>query len=59
MMSKIKQQGHPWNHKRVYRIYCEMGLNIRIKPKKRLPGREATALVQPIKPNICWSIDFM
>lgn len=59
MMNKIKQQGHPWNHKRVYRIYCEMGLNIRIKPKKRLPAREATALVQPIKPNICWSIDFM
>lgn len=59
MMNKIKQLGHPWNHKRVYRIYCEMGLNIRIKPKKRLPAREATALVQPIKPNICWSIDFM
>lgn len=59
MMSKIKQQGHAWNHKRVYRVYCETGLNIRIKPKKRLLAREAVALVQPINSNICWSIDFM
>lgn len=59
MMSKIKLLGHKWNHKRVYRVYCEMGLNIRIKPKKRLPSRDKIALVQPIKPNVCWSIDFM
>lgn len=59
MMNKIKQKGYLWNHKRVYRVYCEMGLNIRVKPKKRLPSREAISLVQPIRPNICWSIDFM
>ena len=27
-------QGYGWNHKRVYRIYCELELNLRIKPKK-------------------------
>lgn len=59
MMMKIKQDGYPWNHKRVYRIYCDLGLNIRVKPKKRLPSREAQSLFQPIKRNICWSIDFM
>ena len=25
-------QGLPYNHKRVYRIYCELELNLRIKP---------------------------
>ena len=29
-------KGHPWNHKRVYRIICELELNLRIKPRKRL-----------------------
>lgn len=59
MMMKIKQDGHAWNRKRVYRVYCEMKLNIRVKPKKRLPSREAKALFQPIERNVCWSIDFM
>ena len=27
-------KGFKWNHKRVYRIYCELELNLRIKPKK-------------------------
>ena len=29
-------KGFPWNHKRVYRIYRELELNLRIKPKHRL-----------------------
>jgi putative transposase len=29
-------QGYLWNHKRVYRIYRELELNLRIKPRKRL-----------------------
>ena len=33
-------QGRLWNHKCVYRIYCELELNLRIKPRKRLE-REA------------------
>lgn len=59
MMLKIKMTGKPWNHKRVRRIYCALGLNIRIKPRKRIPVNEAKVLLQPIKPNICWSMDFM
>jgi putative transposase len=29
-------KGLVWNHKRVYRIYRELELNLRIKPKRRI-----------------------
>lgn len=29
-------KGYLWNHKRVYRIYRELELNLRIKPKRRI-----------------------
>lgn len=58
MMGKIKQT-HSWNHKRVYRIYCELHLNIRIKPRKRILCGEMKALSQPLQRNVCWSMDFM
>jgi putative transposase len=48
-----------WNHKRVYRIYKELGLNLRIKPKKRLVREKPEALSVPKEVNQCWSMDFM
>jgi putative transposase len=52
-------KGHPWNHKRVYRIYCELELNLRIKARKRLKRDKPDALAVPEAPNITWSMDFM
>ena len=50
---------HPWNHKRVYRIYRELELNLRIKPRKRLKREKPEALAVPDRPNRVWSMDFM
>ena len=52
-------KGYPWNHKRVYRIYCELELNLRIKPRKRLKRDKPDALAVPEAPNMTWSMDFM
>lgn len=52
-------KGFGWNHKRVYRIYCELELNLRIKPNKRLKRDKPDALEVPDAPNHTWSIDFM
>ena len=52
-------QGHVWNHKRVYRIYCELELKLRIKPRRRLKRDKPDALAVPDAPNMTWSMDFM
>jgi putative transposase len=52
-------KGFKWNHKRVYRIYRELGLNLPIKPKKHLVREKPGPLSVPTSINQCWSMDFM
>lgn len=52
-------KGFGWNHKRVYRIYKELELNLRIKPKKRLQREKPEPLAVPATVNQVWSMDFM
>ena len=43
-------KGFGWNHKRVYRIYRELELNMRIKPRKRLQREKPEPLAVPEAP---------
>lgn len=52
-------KGFGWNHKRVYRIYRELELNMRIKPKKRIVREQPQPLTVPDAINQVWSMDFM
>lgn len=52
-------QGLPYNHKRIYRIYRELELNLRIKPKRRLTRDKPDELAVPRCINDTWSMDFM
>ena len=52
-------KGFRWNHKRVYRIYRELELNLRIKPKRRIKRDKPEALSVPVAINQVWSMDFM
>ncbi len=47
-----------WNHKRIYRVYKDMGLNLRRAAKRRLPKRHRVSLYVPRNPDTVWSADF-
>jgi putative transposase len=59
MTDYLRNQGHPWNHKRIRRVYRGLALNLHRKPKKRLAHRTALALGVPAQSNLTWSLDFM
>jgi putative transposase len=56
---RIRRKGLVWNHKKVYRVYTDMKLNIRRRFRKRLPQRVKQSLYQPAGINEVWSVDFM
>jgi len=50
---------HPWNHKRVHRVYCSLKLNLPRRSKRRVPTRLRQPLVAPQALNQVWALDFM
>jgi len=55
----LKLNGRRWNHKRVYRVYKTMGLNLPRCKKRRLPDRSRQPLDASEIVNHIWSLDFM
>lgn len=55
----LYRQGFVCNHKRLWRVYCAMGLNQKRRAKKRLPNRPRQPLTVPPESNHTWSFDFM
>jgi len=59
MFHSLRNQGFGWNHKKVYRVYKKLGLNLVRKRRRRLASRERQNLEVPNNNNEIWSMDFM
>ena len=55
----MRKNGLLINHKRLWRLYQALGLQVGKRRKKRgLPSRPKEPLQAPTQPNVCWSLDF-
>lgn len=54
------REGWQINHKKVHRIYCEEGLNLRSKkPRRHKSAKQRLEPATTTDVNQCWSMDFV
>jgi len=56
---RLRAQGYGWNHKRLWRVYCQLRLNLPRRTKRRVPQRVRQPLAVEPRINAVWAIDFM
>ena len=56
----LQREGWKVNHKRIYRLYKEEGLQMRTKvPRRRVSFQVRERRPSESRPNECWSMDFV
>src|SRR2546430_4002187 len=59
LTAMLVREGMPTNHKRVYRLYREEGLAMRIRQRRRIRWRGAVTSPAATRPNERWVMDFV
>ena len=59
LTAMLLREGSTANHKRVYRLYREEGLAMRIRQRRRIRWNRVVARPAATRPNERWSMDFV
>jgi putative transposase len=59
LTAMLLREGMPANHKRVYRLYCEEGLAMRIRQRRRIRWNGVVTSPAATRANERWSMDFV
>lgn len=55
----LRRKGHSWNHKRVYRVWRQEELNLRLPAQRPRIRRKYIGLLAPENVNEGWAMDFV
>lgn len=59
LSTMLRREGWNVNHKKVYRIYCELGLQVRRRKRKKTSAKRPSKRCAPMAKNGRWSMDFV
>jgi putative transposase len=55
----LRREGWKVNHKRVYRLYKQEGLELRLRTRKKRASLPRVPCPEPAAPSDRWSLDFL